>query len=108
MGGFGWCAGGGLNICTTVHTIAHAHRIRPDKAAANPLKHVGVTFADAEAVLLAPYALTREDQDETEQRFITLGMGSQGLDFNRGVDVTRRLRAFNFRLESQPTSKEPL
>jgi hypothetical protein len=33
----------------------------PDKAAANPLKHDGVTFDEAKAVLLDPYALTKED-----------------------------------------------
>jgi len=33
------------------------------KAAVNPLNHDGVTFEEAEAVLLDPYALTREDND---------------------------------------------
>ncbi len=32
-----------------------------DKAAANPLNHEGVTFDEAKAVLLDPYALIRED-----------------------------------------------
>jgi hypothetical protein len=50
----------------------------PDKAAANPLKHEGVTFDEAKAVLLDPFALTRENGDaDNEQRFITLGMGAK-------------------------------
>ena len=51
----------------------------PDKAKANPVNHGGVTFEEAKSVLLDPYALTREDPDaESEQRFITLGMGGKG------------------------------
>ena len=34
----------------------------PDKAATNPLNHDGVTFDEAKAALLDPYALTREDK----------------------------------------------
>jgi hypothetical protein len=51
----------------------------PDKAAANPLNHEGVTFDEAHAVLLYPYALTRENGDaDNEHRFITMGMGAKG------------------------------
>lgn len=51
----------------------------PEKAAANPFNHSGVTFEEAKAVLLDPYALTLEDMDsEVEQRFVTLGMGAKG------------------------------
>jgi len=51
----------------------------PEKAAANPLNHDGVTFIEAQPVLLDPYALTREDIDaQGEQRFVTLGMGGKG------------------------------
>lgn len=51
----------------------------PGKAAANPLNHDGVTFEEAKAVLLDPYALTQEDRDVVgEQRFLTLGMGAKG------------------------------
>jgi uncharacterized DUF497 family protein len=32
----------------------------PEKAAANPLNHEGVTFEEASVVLLDPYVLTRE------------------------------------------------
>lgn len=43
----------------------------PDKAAANPLNHEGVTFEEAKRVLLDLYALTREDVDaDGEQRFV--------------------------------------
>ena len=43
------------------------------KADANLTTH-GIAFADAEAVLTDPLALTREDPDaEDEQRFLTVG-----------------------------------
>ena len=49
----------------------------PEKARLNPINHEGVTFDEASAVLLDPYALTRIDVDTTnESRYITLGMGS--------------------------------
>ena len=52
----------------------------PDKAAANPLNHDGVTFEEAKWVLLDPYALTHEDTaTDGEQRFVTLGMGAKSL-----------------------------
>jgi len=48
----------------------------PEKARLNPINHDGVTFEEASAVLLDPYALTRIDTDTTdESRYITLGMG---------------------------------
>ena len=48
------------------------------KAASNPKNHDGVTFDEAQQVLLDPFSLTREDSDsENEQRFVTLGMGSK-------------------------------
>ncbi len=51
----------------------------PEKARINPLNHEGVTFDEAKAVLLDPYALTREDADSTgEAGFVTLGMGEKG------------------------------
>lgn len=55
-------------------------RFRPDpaKAASNLKKH-GVSFADAEGVLVDPLAVTVEDPDAAgEQRFITVGLGSAG------------------------------
>ncbi len=49
----------------------------PEKARLNPINHDGVTFDEASAVLLDPYALTRIDADTTdESRYVTLGMGS--------------------------------
>ena len=48
-----------------------------EKARLNPINHDGVTFEEASAVLLDPYALTRIDNDITdESRYITLGMGA--------------------------------
>lgn len=76
----------------------------PDKASANPLNHEGVTFAEAEAVLLDPYALTREDVDANgEQRFITLGMGAK----NRLLVVVWTLRNDCIRLISAWKANQP-
>ena len=51
----------------------------PDKAAANPNNHAGVTFEEAKHVFFDPFALTHEDDlSEGEQRFVTLGMGGKG------------------------------
>ena len=63
-----------------MHTINQMEiHFDPAKAAANPLNHDGVTFDEAKAVLLDPYALTREDADAAgEPRFVTLGMGGKG------------------------------
>lgn len=48
----------------------------PEKARLNPINHHGVTFEEASAVLLDPFALTRIDADTiNESRYITLGMG---------------------------------
>ncbi|MBT1072910.1 BrnT family toxin [Pelotalea chapellei] len=45
------------------------------KAASNPKNHDGVTFDEAQHVLLDPFALTREDSDSgNEQRYVTLGV----------------------------------
>ena len=50
----------------------------PAKARRNVAEH-GVTFEDAQAVLLDPHAITREDDDaKGEQRFVSLGMGANG------------------------------
>jgi len=50
----------------------------PSKAAANLKKH-GVSFTDAEGVLVDRLAVTVEDPDaEGEQRFISVGLGSAG------------------------------
>ena len=50
----------------------------PAKAAANLKKHK-VSFADAEAVLYDPLAVTVEDIDSSsERRFVTIGLGNTG------------------------------
>jgi uncharacterized DUF497 family protein len=69
-----------LLVHTFVHIIrAMNYQFDPDKAAANPLNHEGVTFDEAYPVLLDPYALTKEDVDaQGEARYITLGMGTKG------------------------------
>ena len=76
----------------------------PDKAASNPLNHDGVTFLEAEPVLLDPYALTREDVDaQGEVRFVTLGMGAKG----RILIVVWTLRGDNPRLISAWKANQP-
>ena len=76
----------------------------PDKAAANPLNHEGVTFDEAKAVLLDPYALTREDSEaNNEQRFITLRMGAK----NRILIVVWTLRDETVRLISAWKANQP-
>jgi uncharacterized protein len=50
----------------------------PVKAAANLKKH-GVSFADAEGVLLDPMAMTIEDMGAVgEARYVSVGLGSAG------------------------------
>ena len=66
-----------LHVC---HKIARMEiEFDPEKAAANPLRHAGVTFEEGAAVLRDPYALTHEDTDaQGETRLVTLGMGGRG------------------------------
>ena len=67
------------------------------KALLNPKNHGGVTFEEAQQVLLDPYALTHEDRDsEHEHRFITLGMGGK----NRILIVVSTYRGEVIRLIS--------
>jgi len=76
----------------------------PDKAAANPLKHDGVSFEEASPVLLDPYALTLEDRDaDGEQRWVTLGMGGKG----RILVVVWTLRDDSVRLISAWKASQP-
>lgn len=93
-----------------MHTIERIEiEFDPEKAAANPLNHDGVTFGEAKTVLLDPYALTREDTDtESEARFVTLGRGEKGVNSAGGVDATRRNTPFDFCLEGQPSTTEML
>jgi uncharacterized protein len=48
-----------------------------EKARANLLKH-GISFADAVAVFSDEGALTIEDNDPDEQRFVTIGIDAFG------------------------------
>ncbi len=74
------------------------------KAATNPLAHEGVTFEEAQVVLLDPYALTHEDTDAQEEpRFVTLGMGAKG----RILIVVWTLREDRVRLISAWKAKQP-
>lgn len=76
----------------------------PEKATANPLNHDGVTFDEAKAVLLDPYALTREDTDsQGEERFVTLGRGEKG----RTLVVVWTLRGDTPRLISAWKANQP-
>lgn len=47
------------------------------KAASNLEKH-GIDFADAATVLEDEFALTREDDEHTEERFVTIGSDALG------------------------------
>ncbi len=74
------------------------------KATANPKNHDGVTFEEAQHVMLDPFALTREDSDSVdEQRFITLGMGGKG----RILMVVYTYRDATIRLISAWKANEP-
>jgi uncharacterized DUF497 family protein len=76
----------------------------PEKAAANPLNHEGVTFSEAKDVLLDPCALTREDADSRgESRFVSLGMGGKG----RILVVVWTLRGDTPRLISAWKANQP-
>jgi len=55
-------------------------KIQYDKSknAANKLKHKGISLAEAEPVVHDERALTLEDNDHDEQRWITLGLDAKG------------------------------
>lgn len=48
------------------------------KNAANKLKHKGISLAEAEPVFHDERALTIEDNDHDEPRWITIGLDSKG------------------------------
>ena len=54
-------------------------KIQYDKSknAANKLKHKGISLAEAEPVFYDERALTLEDNDHDEQRWITLGLDAK-------------------------------
>jgi hypothetical protein len=65
------------------------------KAQSNRRKH-GVDFADAVGVLEDPHALTRDDPDTDEERFVTVGSDFLG----RILVVVWTVRGENYRLIS--------
>jgi len=75
----------------------------PEKAASNLRKH-RIDFADAATALEDEGALTREDEDPEEERFVTLGMDALG----RLLVVVYTWREDEIRLISarRATSKE--
>lgn len=75
----------------------------PLKANENPDKHGGVTFEEAAPALLDPFALTHEDMDHGEQRFVTLGMGGK----RRLLLVVWTLRGDAIRIISAWKAKKP-
>jgi len=75
----------------------------PAKAVINPVNHGGVTFEEAAKVLLDPFALTHEDVDHDERRFITLGMGGKA----RLLVVVWTLRGETIRLISAWKAEKP-
>ena len=62
-------------ICAYTGSVNYAWD--KEKAKANLLKH-GVSFADAVAVFSDDHALTVEDDDPDEQRFVTIGIDAFG------------------------------
>ena len=95
-----------LDICALICAYNDSMEIEfdPDKAAANPINHAGVTFDEAKYVLLDPYALTREDADAAgEARFISLGMGGKG----RILVIVWTLRGNNPRIISAWKANRP-
>jgi uncharacterized DUF497 family protein len=76
----------------------------PEKAVINPINHEGVTFEEAQAVLLDPFVLTREDVDALgERRFVSLGIGAKG----RVLVVVWTLRGERIRLISAWKANQP-
>lgn len=59
------------------------------KNAANKLKHKGVSLAETEAVFHDEGALTIEDNDHDEQRWISLGLDGRGALAGRYVQLPR-------------------
>ncbi|SDO29082.1 hypothetical protein SAMN04490202_0470 [Pseudomonas reinekei] len=48
------------------------------KNAANKLKHQGISLAETEPVFHDEHALTFQDEDHDEQRWITMGLDGKG------------------------------
>ena len=67
----------------------------PKKAAENLRKH-GVDFADAVGVFFDDFALTIDDEHDTEERFVTIGTDP----LNRVLVVVYTWRGENIRIVS--------
>ncbi|MFL6193303.1 MAG: BrnT family toxin [Thermoanaerobaculia bacterium] len=65
-----------LTECTRVHTI-DGYEWSHSKATANRWKH-GVDFADAVTVFTDDFALTVEEKDAAERRWVTVGCAATG------------------------------
>lgn len=50
----------------------------PEKNRINQRDHDGVSLAEVEAVFFDPFAITLEDRDRDEERFVTLGTRRSG------------------------------
>jgi uncharacterized DUF497 family protein len=66
-----------LRVCTCVHILGSMVEWDAEKATANIEKH-GIDFADAATVLDDEMALTLEEDDPDEERFVTLGTDALG------------------------------
>jgi uncharacterized DUF497 family protein len=67
-----------LTLCTSVHTLDTVEfEWDPEKAESNRAKH-GVDFAEAVDVLFDDLAVTIPDDDDDEERFVTLGSDALG------------------------------
>jgi uncharacterized protein len=60
-----------------MHTKGVSFEWDPNKARANLLKH-GVRFSEAVGVFDDDTAITVKDDDTSEERFVTIGMGLKG------------------------------
>lgn len=61
----------------------------PEKAAANPINHDGVTFEEAKLVLFDPYALTQRMLMRKVSSVLFLWAWRQGADSVDGVDAAQ-------------------
>ncbi|MHB8252498.1 MAG: BrnT family toxin [Acidiferrobacter sp.] len=66
-----------LTCTPIVHTLAMRYEWDKTKQATNLRKH-GIEFADAVGVFDDPRALTMEDRDQDEQRFVTCALDGLG------------------------------
>jgi uncharacterized DUF497 family protein len=71
----------------------------PEKAAANFLKHRGITFEEASSVFLDPLEYTFNDPDHSvdEMRYLTIGVSNRGrlliVSYTERIDKIRIISA---------------